>query len=104
MKDVSHRFPLRDGRTTADGDVLGRDVIYELGIPEPYVMATDSYVRTPLRVSHNGAAGFVLEVGDLDFSDSDFDALENAVKEMRRIINSSRQGTKANTYPLKRHL
>lgn len=85
MRDVSHEFPLRDGRRSDDGDVVGREVIQELGIPEPYVMDTDSYVRTPLRISHNMSAGFVLEVGDLDFSDEDFNALAHAVDEMRML-------------------
>lgn len=89
MIDVSHPFPLRDGHTVEAGAVVRRKVIAELGIPEPYVMESDDYVRTPLRVSHNMASGFVLEVGDLDFSEHDFLELEGAVAEMRRVLDSS---------------
>lgn len=88
MKDVSHPFQLRDGRTSTNGECVGRVVVAELDVAEPYVLEGDTYVRAPLRVSHNTAAGYVLEVGDMDFSDSDFVALENAVKEMRRITDS----------------
>lgn len=90
MEDVSHPFQLRDGRTPANGEGVGRVIIAELGVTEPYVLEGDTYVRAPLRISHNAAAGFVLEVGDMDFSDFDFTVLEGAVAEMRRIINSSR--------------
>ena len=89
MKDVSHPFHLRDGRTSTNGECVDRVIVAELGVAEPYVLEGDTYVRAPLRISHNTAAGYVLEVGDMDFSDSDFVALENAVKEMRRIINSN---------------
>lgn len=88
MEDVSHPFHLRDGRTPANGECVGRVVVAELDVAEPYVLEGDTYVRAPLRISHNAAAGYVLEVGDMDFSDSDFTALENAVNEMRRIIDS----------------
>ena len=88
MKDVSHPFQLRDGRTPANGEGVDRVIVSELGVAEPYVLEGDTYVRAPLRISHNAAAGYVLEVGDMDFSDSDFTALENAVNEMRRIIDS----------------
>ena len=88
MHDVSHPFQLRDGRAPANGEGVDRVVVAELGVAEPYVLEGDTYVRAPLRISHNTAAGYVLEVGDMDFSDSDFVALENAVKEMRRIIDS----------------
>lgn len=89
MEDVSHPFQLRDGRTPANGEGVDRVIVAELGVAEPYVLEGDTYVRAPLRISRNDAAGYVLEVGDMDFSDSDFVALEDAVKEMRRIINSS---------------
>lgn len=88
MHDVSHPFQLRDGRAPASGEGVDRVVVAELGVADPYVLEGDTYVRAPLRISHNTAAGYVLEVGDMDFSDSDFVALENAVKEMRRIIDS----------------
>lgn len=90
MRDVSHPFQLRDGRTSSNGEGVDRVIVSELGVAEPYALAGDTFVRVPLRISHNAAAGYVLEVGDMDFSDSDFIALENAVKEMRRIVNSSR--------------
>ena len=88
MEDVSHPFQLRDGRTPTNGEGVDRVIVAELDVAEPYVLEGDTYVRAPLRISHNTAAGYVLEVGDMDFSDSDFVALENAVKEMRRIIDS----------------
>lgn len=88
MHDVSHPFQLRDGRSPANGECVDRVVVSELGVAKPYVLEGDTYVRAPLRISHNAAAGYVLEVGDMDFSDSDFTALENAVNEMRRIIDS----------------
>lgn len=88
MRDVSHPFQLRDGRTSSNGEGVDRVIVSELDVTEPYVLAGDTFVRAPLRISHNAAAGYVLEVGDMDFSDSDFTALENAVNEMRRIIDA----------------
>lgn len=88
LRDVSSPFPLHDADRSDSDDMSERDVIQELGIPEPYTPDNDSFARVPLRMSHNTAAGFVLEVGPYDFSGYDFLALEHAVHELRWLLNS----------------
>jgi len=85
MHDVSSTFNLHDSRRDLSEN---REVIAEYGIPEPYVPDEDSWARVPLRLTHNQAAGFVLELGIYDFSDADFDALEHAVREVRAFKDS----------------
>ena len=88
LRDVSSPFPLHDANRSETDDMTDRDVIQELGTPEPYTPDSDSFARVPLRISHNTGAGFVLEVGPYDFAGHDFLALEHAVHELRSLLNS----------------
>lgn len=90
LRDMSSPFPLHDADRSDNDEVAFRDVIQELGIPEPYTPDTDSWARVPLRISHNTGAGFVLEVGPYDFSDHDFLALEHAVRELRWLLDANK--------------
>lgn len=89
LRDVSSPFPMHDADRSDNDEAAFRDVIQELGIPEPYTPGTDSWARVPLRISHNTGAGFVLEVDPYDFSDHDFLALEHAVREMRWLLDAN---------------
>lgn len=89
LRDVSSPFPLHDADRSSSDEATFREVIQELGIPEPYTPETDSWARVPLRISHNAGAGFVFEVGPYDFSDHDFLALEHAVREMRWLLDAN---------------
>lgn len=89
LRNVSSPFPLHDTDRATTSETTTRNVIQELGIPEPYTPENDSYARVPIRASHNQAAGYVLEIGPYDFSGHDFLALEHAVKELRWIINNA---------------
>lgn len=89
LRDASSPFPLHDADRRNADDVVYREVIQELGVPEPYTPDSDSWARVPLRISHNAGAGFVLEVGPYDFSSQDFQALEHAVHELRWLIDAN---------------
>lgn len=87
LRDMSSPFPLHDA-DRSDSDELGiREVLAEMGVPEPYTPDSDFYARVPLRATHSMAAGYVLEVGPYDFSEQDFFQLEQAVREVRWLID-----------------
>ena len=83
MKDVSHPFVLHDANREDTAHEVDRQVITDVATTEPYLPETDSWARVPLRISHNAAVGFVLEVGPYDFSDDDLESLALAVDEIR---------------------
>lgn len=87
MKDVSHQYPMHDVDRDGDELAIGRMLVQSLGVTEPRTPANDSWVRVPLRITHNTGDGFVLEVGPYDFTGTDFEAVEHAVKEMRWLLD-----------------
>lgn len=90
LRDASSPFPLHDADRSDSDEVAGRDVVQELGVSEPYTPDNDSWARVPVRISHSMLAGIVLEVGPYDFSEDDFLALENAVREMRWLLDANK--------------
>lgn len=86
LRDVSG-FPLEDADRSADDEWSMREVITDHGMAEPAKPSSDSFVRVPVRVSHNAGSGFTLEVGPYDFSDDEFLLVEKAVMEIRRNLN-----------------
>ena len=86
LRDVSG-FPLEDADRSGVDEWSMREIITDHGMAEPSKPEMDSFVRVPVRVSHNAGSGFTLEVGPYDFSGEDFALLEKAVTEMRRDLD-----------------
>ncbi|ALC05954.1 hypothetical protein CDES_07745 [Corynebacterium deserti GIMN1.010] len=87
LHDVSSPFPLHDADRYDIDREGSREVIQELGIPEPHTPNNDSWARLPMRITTSAASGITLELGPYDFSGQDFLALEHAVNEMRAILD-----------------
>lgn len=86
MTDTHHlghteppRFPSLDAsRATATAE-YNRAIIAFLGRIGPYLGEVDYWCSMPLRLTHNQAAGFILEVGPYDLDRADIDALRAAI-------------------------
>ncbi|MEZ0355502.1 hypothetical protein [Mycobacterium sp. SA01] len=75
-----------DGIRTAADDELGRHVIADdLGSIEVHVDEIDHLCSMPLRIAHNDAAGFVLEVGPFDLGGREVDRLREAIRQFDAI-------------------
>lgn len=72
-------FPVVDTNRSESNREVGREVIQELGVITAYFPARDWWGRLPLRLSHNQAAGLVLELGTLDLDEGEVILLKRAV-------------------------
>ncbi|ODR03783.1 hypothetical protein BHQ15_17800 [Mycolicibacillus koreensis] len=72
-------FPSLDAPRATANTEYNRDIIDILGHIEPYVGEVDYWCSMPIRLTHNQAAGFILEVGPYDLDRADIDALRAAI-------------------------
>ena len=72
-------FPLLDAPRTTSDSRFNRIIIDSFGSVEPYVEETDSWISMPVRLIHDDAGGFQLEVGPYSFSRADVDRLHWAI-------------------------
>jgi hypothetical protein len=80
-------FPVLDAPRADANAELFRTVIKELGAVEPFIDETDSCITMPLRLSHNAAAGIVLEIGPYDLDHNDVDRLRDAIRAYDTTTN-----------------
>lgn len=80
-------FPLLDSARTGANADLFRVVIGEHGIIEPTIDETDSYCTMPLRLSHNAAAGVIIEIGPYDLDHNDIDRLRELLRAYDTCVN-----------------
>jgi hypothetical protein len=73
-------------RTEANAELF-RTVIEDLGVIEPHIDETDSWITMPIRLSHNAAAGLVLEVGPYDIDHNEVDRLRAAIRAYDTTIS-----------------
>ncbi len=74
-------FPILDAPRTEAKNDLFRTVIDELGAIEPHIDETDYWCTMPMRLSHNAAAGIVLEIGPYDLDREDVNRLREAIRK-----------------------
>jgi hypothetical protein len=72
-------IPILDSLRTGANSELGRVIIDYFGTIEPAIDEIDSFCAMPLRLVHNAAMGFGLEVGPYDLCSSDIDRLRKAI-------------------------
>lgn len=78
-------FPVLDA-PRAPHSGFGRAIIDVFGDLEPYIGETDSWVAMPLRLVHDQAAGFHLELGPYDLDAAD-------INRLRKVIAAYDQAT-----------
>lgn len=71
-------FPVLDESRTDRNDYC-RTIFDTFGFVEPYTGTTDSWVSMPLRLVHDTAAGWHLELGPYDLNAADILALRQAI-------------------------
>lgn len=74
-------FPLLDGPYTVGNTELGRVILDDLGVIEPHLDETDSWVTMPLRLVHDQAGGLHLECGPYSLDPKDIDRLREAIRQ-----------------------
>ena len=77
--DSSPDFPILDAERSAANDELGRFVVEGFGYVEPHIDELDSWCSMGVRLAHNDAAGWVLELGPYDLDGTDIHALRQAI-------------------------
>lgn len=72
-------FPVLDAPRHLDADEFGRAIADRFGFIEPYIGEIDSWVSMPLRLVHDQAAGWHLELGPYDLDAGDIQSLRQAI-------------------------
>jgi hypothetical protein len=72
-------YPLIDADRTESEEEVGRQVFHDFGEIEPYCPDTDFWCRVPIRLSHNQAAGEVIEIGPFDLGKREIAVLKRAI-------------------------
>jgi hypothetical protein len=72
-------FPVLDAPRHQESNDLGRAIIDTFGFVEPYIGETDSWVSMPLRLVHDQAAGWHLELGPYNLDAADILSLRQAI-------------------------
>jgi hypothetical protein len=72
-------FPVLDAPRLHANNQLGRCIFDTFGDVEPYIEETDSWISMPLRLVHDQASGWHLEVGPYTLGADDIDRLRSAI-------------------------
>lgn len=72
-------FPVLDAPRTEANAELNRVICDHFGCIEPHIDETDGWCAMPVRLVHNQAAGWCLEVGPYDISGTDIERLRAAI-------------------------
>jgi hypothetical protein len=72
-------FPLMDSTREISNAEYHRDIQDNLGYVEPYLSEVDNWCSMPVRVSHNTAAGWHIELGPYDLDRADIELLRRAI-------------------------
>jgi hypothetical protein len=84
-------FPVLDAPRLYANNSLGRAVIDVHGYIEPYMCEIDSWVAMPLRLVHDQAAGFGIEVGPYTLDAADIRRLRQAIAAYDQAISTTEQ-------------
>lgn len=80
-------FPILDAsRDDADRE-LGRTILRDYGFIEPLVAEMDDWVSMPVRLVHDQAGGFSLEVGPYTLDGYDIRRLREAIRSYDTTLN-----------------
>lgn len=77
--DSSPHFPILDSDRTEANDELNRFVVEGFGYIAPHIDEIDSWCSMGVRLAHNDAAGWVIELGPYDLDATDIHALRRAI-------------------------
>jgi hypothetical protein len=72
-------FPVLDGPRAFSNSTLGRSVIESFGFVEAYVEEMDDWTSMPVRLVHDHASGFQLELGPYTLDVCDINVLRAAI-------------------------
>ncbi|WP_368834358.1 hypothetical protein [Mycobacterium intracellulare] len=72
-------FPVLDAARHHGNNEFGRAIVETFGFVEPYIGETDGWASMPLRLVHDQAAGWHLELGPYDLDAADILALRQAI-------------------------
>lgn len=72
-------FEIVDSQRTCANEELGRIVADWFGHLEPHVPDTDDWRSMPLRLAHDQAAGWHIELGPYDLDRADIELLRRAI-------------------------
>lgn len=80
-------FPVLDApRPIADRE-YNRIIVDSFGHAEPYIEETDGWVALPLRLVHNQAAGWCVEIGPYSLDRRDIAALQAAIRAYHEAVD-----------------
>lgn len=80
MTTIHHTvFPVLDAPRLYATNMLHRVVGDDFGFIEPYTPATDTWVALPLRLVHDDAGGWHLELGPYSLNGTDVERLREAI-------------------------
>jgi hypothetical protein len=72
-------FPVLDAQRHTETNEFGRVIVDTFGFVEPYIRGVDSWVSIPLRLAHDQAADWHLELGPYDLDRADIECLRAAI-------------------------
>lgn len=79
-------FPPMDSTRQAGNAESGRTIFDSFGYCEPYLPEVDGWASMPLRLVHDQAAGWHLELGPYDLDRSDIELLRRAIAAYDRAV------------------
>lgn len=85
-RGIGPAFPVMDAPRHAEKNELGRAIMDTFGFVEPYIGETDSWVSMPLRLVHDQAADWHIELGPYDLDAADIAALRQAIAAYDQAI------------------
>lgn len=83
---VEPAFAVMDSTREISNAEYHRDIRDNLGYVEPYLSEVDSWCSMPVRVSHNTAAGWHIELGPYDLDRSDIELLRRAIAAYDKAV------------------
>lgn len=81
-------FAILDAPRAGANRELGRAIIDYLGCIEPAIDEIDAFCSMPIRLVHNDAMGFGLEVGPYDLGGSDIERLRAAINAYDQAVGA----------------
>ncbi|NTY58677.1 hypothetical protein [Mycolicibacterium sphagni] len=74
-------FPLLDANYAAANAEVGREVVADLGVIEPRIDETDSWITLPMRLVYDQAGGLHIELGPYAIDQRDIAKLREAIRQ-----------------------
>ncbi|OBJ43110.1 hypothetical protein A5621_00860 [Mycobacterium colombiense] len=83
-------FPVLDAPRLYADNMLDRRIAGDFGCVEPYMAELDTWIAMPLRLVHDGGAGWNLELGPYSLNAADMHKLREAIAAYDQAVGASR--------------